>query len=202
MLPRVKLRHERVRWPRATEQGTHVNDNPYAPSSVADALESRRTGRIWRTGNIVHMDRDAELPPRCVRCNAPAQTRLARRMYWHSPWWALTIFAGLITYAIVALVVRKRADVAVGLCEQHAKRRRKLLLIAWSSAFAGLGSCAALTSTSAPTGMVLGLVGVIAALLIGQRQASVLRPVRIDAREVRLRGAAEPFLCSLEREAA
>jgi hypothetical protein len=180
-----------------------MQNNPYAPPSQSDSFARNSVGRVWRTGAILNFEQGTQLPHRCVMCNKPAQVTLERKLYWHSPWWALTILAGLLTYAIVAIVVRKRADVRVGLCDEHASKRRKMLGIAWASALVGIGGCAAsLPTEAAGFGFLLGLVGVLVALGMGQKQASVLRPVRIDTEVVRLRGAGEPFLGSLEREAA
>ena len=178
-------------------------DNPYAAprSNVFDARGA--AGRVWRRGKVLCMDTAAQLPPRCVRCNAPAERRIARKLYWHSPWWFLTLFtgAGILLYVIVALIVRKRADVELALCESHARARRRTLAAAW---LLGLGSVAAPIVASAelrPALSALAFFAVIAAILIGTRQASVLRPVRIDEDEVRLAGAGRPYLDSLEQAA-
>jgi hypothetical protein len=178
-------------------------ENPYRPPSArVDDASRAFGGRVWREGKILHMTQGASLPPRCVRCNAPADTRLERRMYWHSPWLAFLILAGVLVYAIVAVIVRKRADVELGMCTRHMDARRNRILIAWACVVFGVGGCVASLGAAPGVGFLLGFVGVIAAIAFGMGQSNVLRPVRIDDQSVQLKGASEEYLASLERQAA
>jgi hypothetical protein len=182
-----------------------LNDNPYAaprssPSS-GRRLEQGSDG-IWRDGALLFVERGASLPPRCVRCNAAAEVHLPRKLYWHSPWYALTILLGILTYAIIALIVRKKIELDIGLCAQHAKARRAAIAIAWASV---IGSFALIFIVPSPFGgimVLISLVVLLGAIVIGQRRANVLQPVRIDDRVAKLRGAGDAFLDSLGRRAA
>src|SRR5579872_5285818 len=102
--------------------------NPYAPSRASlagAAVAATDAGGTWRDGAVLVLSREASLPPRCVRCNEPAdEPTKSRKVYWHSPWLYLLILFNLIIYAIVAAIVRKKAVVAPGLCSAHKKRRR------------------------------------------------------------------------------
>jgi lipid-A-disaccharide synthase-like uncharacterized protein len=60
---------------------------------------------------------------RCYKCNAPASTTKRKNLAWHHPAIYLTIFAGLLIYVILALVLQKRAAVQFGLCEKCNNRR-------------------------------------------------------------------------------
>lgn len=173
-------------------------DDPYAPPAETAAGIDPIVGRVWRVGKVLHMDKRASLPPRCVRCNAPAETQLHRKMYWHSPWWALTIFAGLLAYAIIALVVRKRADVDLGLCALHARARTRTIVIAWVLPLLAWALCFVLPEGFVGLGIMLALSTTLAAIVVGQRRAAVLRPLRIDEREARLVGAGPSFLATID----
>src|SRR5436309_2493776 len=73
---------------------------------------------IWRSGPLLVMSQGARLPDRCVKCNAPANgQRLTRKLYWHSPYLYLLILLNLLIYALVAIFVRKKARVEIGLCD-------------------------------------------------------------------------------------
>ena len=118
--------------------------NPYAApihEAVLDAHVIEPSGGIWRDGNRLVMWKGATLPDRCVRCNAPANgRRLKRTLYWHHPLIFLVVLAGVLVYVIVALVVRKKAVVSIGMCDRHYRRRLQAILAWWLITFA----CAAL----------------------------------------------------------
>jgi hypothetical protein len=79
---------------------------------------------IWRSDKLLVAAPGAELPDRCVKCNAPAGgRRLKRTLYYHHPAIYLLLLCNLIIFAIVALIVRKRAVLQIGLCEHHLARR-------------------------------------------------------------------------------
>ncbi len=119
--------------------------NPYAPSRASlksDDAPSRggQSGEtVWRNQKLLVMVPDAALPPRCVKCNGPAEEPTkVRKIYWHHPLLYLLILINLIVYAVVAAIVRKRALVAPGLCAEHKKRRQIGLLIGWGGVVAGM----------------------------------------------------------------
>src|SRR5713101_6006591 len=89
-------------------------------------------GGIWRDKSTLVMTKDASLPDRCVKCNAPANgVRLKRKLAWHYPVLYLVIFFAVLIYVILAALLSKRATVYLGLCEQHFQRRRKQKAIGW-----------------------------------------------------------------------
>ena len=49
--------------------------NPYA-APVTDITRPALEGEIWRDGKVLVMTRQAWLPDRCVKCNAPTTYRL------------------------------------------------------------------------------------------------------------------------------
>src|SRR5438132_831128 len=64
-------------------------------------------------------DADGYLPGVCMCCGEEATVTKTRKMSWCPPWVGVLILAGLIPYAIVAIILTKRATVQVPLCEQH-----------------------------------------------------------------------------------
>ena len=71
---------------------------------------------IWRSDRILVMSQNEPLPDRCVKCNQPVNgQRLTRKLYWHSPYIYLFVLLNVLIYAIVTLIVRKRARVQIGI---------------------------------------------------------------------------------------
>lgn len=119
--------------------------NPYTPPA-AELDVRRQVGSVVRDGRLVRMEREGQLPARCVGCNAPAGAlRVERTLYW-MPWqWRLPVVgvpAGLfvlmalgvefaailfipaLLIAILAgLVLRTRARIELGICEKHRRWR-------------------------------------------------------------------------------
>ncbi|MCC7011542.1 MAG: hypothetical protein IT454_03180 [Planctomycetes bacterium] len=182
-----------------------MTDNPYSAPRSAElpaAAGSADSSNLFTDGVHVFAELGACFPSRCVLCNAPAELTLRRRFSWHSPWWALTILAGVLTYLIVALVVRKSMLLELGLCAAHARRRRRVILGCWILPVAAVGACALSSESVAFAFGSLAAVLALAALMIGQRFANVLTPVRIDAAGARLRGASPAFLATLPHRSA
>lgn len=107
--------------------------NPYAAPLSEEALVAQVVDEpdMWRDGPTLVVPRKCVLPNRCVKCNAPAQRRLVRRLYWHHPAYYLIIFVSLLIYVIVALIVRQKAVIDVGLCARHHAKRRRSIIIGW-----------------------------------------------------------------------
>jgi len=175
--------------------------NPYAPSkaSLGDR-PSGGTGRVtaWRDGNVVVMLAGGEIPHRCVKCNEPAEEPTKERtLYWYNPWLYLLVLISILVFAIVALIVRKKAVVSAGLCADHKRRRRNALTVAWIGVLAGtlllLLGVTESSSAAALTGVPLMLIAIVVGITLGR----VVYPVRIDNDYVRLKGCGEHFLATL-----
>jgi hypothetical protein len=182
--------------------------NPYAPSRASltapssQPTVSRSDGvTAWRNQKVLVMIPDTQLPPRCVKCNAPAdEPTKIRKVYWHHPAIYLVILINIVIYAIVATIVRRRALVGAGLCAAHKKRRRLAILIAWASFIIGVGLLAWATRESAGNGAAFAAAAVaalLAAILAGIIAARVVYAQRIDKSFVWLKGCGAEFLDSL-----
>lgn len=117
-------------------QSPESGANPYAPpTSNIDPGSinpmSKDGQGVWRKGKVLVLNRGAELPDRCVRCNEPASEQLSRKLYWHTPWLYFGILLSLPVYLIMALVVRKKAVIDIPLCGKHASRRRMVIKGTW-----------------------------------------------------------------------
>ena len=69
---------------------------------------------VWRNNSVLVMTKEALLPNRCIKCNAPAEEQLKHRLTWHHPGLYLLALASILIYVVVAMVVRKTATVNVG----------------------------------------------------------------------------------------
>ena len=178
--------------------------NPYA-APQDDAPRGGPTAEtgdgVWREGKLLVMDKRAELPPRCILCNAPATGKpLRRKLTWHAPAWYLLVLFNLLFYAIAAMLVRKTATIHVGLCDRHRGRRRMWIAIAWTTAIAAI----ALPFALIPWGddAVFGAAGaaglmLIAAALTGLYGARVVYAKKIDDVHAWVAGACPAYLAEL-----
>jgi heme/copper-type cytochrome/quinol oxidase subunit 2 len=80
---------------------------------------------------------DGELPDVCMRCGAPADVSRWRTFAWHPQWVYFLLFAGLLPFLIVALVLTKRMRVSVPLCDAHKNHWLTRTVVIWCS-FVGL----------------------------------------------------------------
>lgn len=153
------------------------------------------TGGVWRDKDILVMTKDASLPDRCVKCNAPTHGfRLKRNLSWHPPVLALLIFVALLVYVLVAAFVSKRATVHIGVCAEHMQRRRNLLIIGWAMMAIGLITPVIAFANEyvgiALLGMVLVVVSAVWLVLV----ARVVKVKQIDDRYVWLKGIDPNYL--------
>ena len=177
-----------------------MTDNPFAAPSVEVDPRSRAPGslgRVWREGKLLMLDRDAMLPPRCVKCNAPEAGRKRLALSWHPPWVFLLILGGLLVYVIVALIVRKSAKLEVGLCDAHRRRRRSFMLLGTALLLLGIGGCFAGIGNDGPALTLTGVALFLIALGVLAFSARLLTPARIDEQLVQLKGASAVYLDSL-----
>lgn len=174
-----------------------LQKNPYAAPQTTFEKPVPATG-CRREGKILIVPKDAGLPHRCVKCNAPAQME-SRKFAWHSWGYYLLILVNIILYAIVATLVQKRAKIEIGLCADHRARRTKwriaaavLLAGAIAALMAGLDDVEA----NAPYNG-LAILGFVAAVTTAVIAGRCLTPVEITPSVARLKGCNEAFLASL-----
>ncbi|NHZ43559.1 hypothetical protein [Massilia aquatica] len=171
---------------------TPTSPNPYsAPTASFDGVE---TGRCRREGDILVASTEEHLPPRCVKCNAPAMMDKPRTFTWHHPGWYVLV--PMVVYLIVGLFVRKQATLVLGLCDQHRRHRLYLSLASLGVFFLGLAGLY-LTAESRNSLLLPSTVMILVSLLLRIAAVRILRPVFIDQHEIRLKGCGPEFLDSL-----
>jgi hypothetical protein len=152
-------------------------------------------GAVWRSKKDFVIRLGGEMPDVCIRCNEPAGGyRLKRELSWHSGWLYLLLLAGVLIYVIVALVVRKKAVVNVGLCQTHRAQRRNGILVSLATAVVGLALAFSVTNGYL---VLLGVLMFFGGIIASPLMARIVHATRIDSQYVRLRGAGEPFLATL-----
>ena len=155
-------------------------------------------GGVWRDGKTLVMTKEAGLPDRCVKCNAPANgLGLKRRLSWHNPLLYLVIFIAALFYVILAAILSKRATVFLGMCAQHFQRRRKLIVVGWSLFAIGLIVPVVAFANDYSAAGLLGLLVLLISIVWLIVAARVVTVKKIDDRFVWLTGINANYLSQL-----
>jgi hypothetical protein len=185
-------------------------ENPYAAPNVPPVQKpgpgmypnaTQEPGRIWRSGNLLVMEKWAQLPDICVKTNEPTNgLYLRRRMHWHHPAIFLLILINLILYAVVALILQKKATVDVGLSPSRFTRRRLGIALGWLSALGGVVLFIAgvvMVDTNSSLGgplLILSPIVLLVGIIAGSIMAKVVSPKKITDELVILKGVNGEYL--------
>jgi hypothetical protein len=164
--------------------------------------DSRPGHGLWRDQNLLVMAKGAQLPFVCVKTNQPADQWLRRKLYWHSPWIYLLVLLSLWIYIIVALIVRQKGDIQIGLCREQLVRRRWAIAGGWLGGLAGIAlMIVGLGNQQSPEfawGVgVLGLVVSLGSLISGLLVSRIVAPTRITKQHIWLKGVNLSYLGAL-----
>lgn len=180
-----------------------MSQNPFAPPESDVYPMASLPGAVGHDGQfrdgkkLVHTI-GAQFPDRCVKCNQPiGPERLERVVYWHHPAVYAALLLNVIVYAVIAMIVRKKATVHVGLCERHLASRRVAIIVGWAGSAAGLGAMFGGIAVELPVLMGLGIVGFLVALFWGLIGARVVYATKIDALYLHLAGVSKEYLAEL-----
>jgi MFS family permease len=146
---------------------------------------------VWRDGKNLVMNKDAALPARCVKCGEPvAALSLKRKLTWHSPWWYVLVLVNLLIYALVAVIISKRATIHVGLCDRHRGRRKLLMTSAWLVVATAIVMLFLAAGANANSGLwvALGVLGLLVSGILGVIASRVVMPKRITKERIWLAG--------------
>lgn len=180
--------------------------NPYAPPQSdpqASFGQTYANAGVWRTGDLLVMQKGASLPDRCLVCNQPASVQFPKKMYWHHPAVYLLILLNVIIYLVGALIVRKKADVVLPLCAEHAAKRKRAATIATLLMVFGvvliIGSC---SQAGTNEDLFLALIGIgflvlLAGAIVLSVGANLIVPKKIDDYYVWLRKVSASYLAAL-----
>ena len=153
------------------------------------------SGGIWRDNATLVMVKEALLPNRCVKCNAPAESvRVRRRLSWHHPVLYLLIFVAFIVYVILAAAFSKRAIVYIGLCPEHFQRRRKNLIVGLIVLVTGFVGAIIAFANEYPMIGLLGLAVFLFAMVWLIVTSRIVTVKKIDDRLVWLNGINPSYL--------
>lgn len=139
----------------------------------------------------------AVLPPQCIKCGGPADGKpVERTYYWHHPALYVLILAGLLIYAVVAIVVRKGMKVRVSLCLRHAQRRSIGVTLAWVLPVVGIADAVILPQLNVDGGVValIAIALIFTGLVIWAVMGNPIRPKSIDQYRGVFTGFCETFL--------
>jgi hypothetical protein len=155
-------------------------------------------GMVWRVNRQLVMRPETPLPDRCVKCNAPANGyQLKRQLYWHHPALYLLIIVSLLVYVIVAICVRKKAVIHIGLCEHHRKQRGYVIAGSWLAVVAGVIMLIAGISNSSGGLAVAGIALLLGGAIFGAVRGPMVAAAKIDKDYVWVRGPGQAFLADL-----
>ena len=153
------------------------------------------------------MQRDAELPLRCIYCNEAADPGKLHRLSYLNIWLQLAMLVAfvllrllaLIPILILILVFRKTVKIKIPLCNQHRKRRFwlgiiavGLLLLAILVAFLVIRS-----GDYAGPALIVSFALLAAAMLFAVLRGQLLRINKMTPDLIKLRGAKAKYLDSL-----
>ena len=150
-----------------------------------------------RDGKTLIIPRGASLPASCVKCGQPAQTPWVKKFAWHTPWlYFLIIFPGLLIYAIVAMIVQKKIELKIPLCDFHHAERKRWMIIG-TICIVGCIPVGMIVSMAlnfdAWVGWLVGFVMLIASVVFFG-MSSLIKPTKIDDHAGEFKGAGEAFL--------
>lgn len=166
-------------------------EQPYFPPPLHNMTS------IWRKKSQLVMTKQAVLPYRCVKCNARADTLLKRNLRWHHPAIYLLIFAGLLFYFILSLVLSKTATISVGLCEAHSSARKRDIVITCAVVLLSFVCFYLAVVNEVMSLFFVGLVMLFGSAIYGSIKARVVSPQKIDNHLIWLKGVNANYLDEL-----
>jgi hypothetical protein len=190
----TRIEHETASYSTIPEYG--LPPDAYAPPRLPYGGPFAEAG-VWRDGNTLIMLKTARMPDSCIKCGVPANgSHLTRKLSWHHPALYLLIFAGLLIYAIVALIVRKSARIDVSLCEDHIRKHRTAVGVGWLVFLAGVAFIVFAVAQESGGSALFGIALVFASAIYSTF-LKVVRVKRIDDNYVWLLGIDESVLTML-----
>lgn len=153
--------------------------------------------------NILFVPFDNDLPPCCIKCGKEVTGNIkTRKMWWHHSGWYLLILINILIYALVAVAVRKKTSLSVGLCEEHARSRKKKIFgwlalsivtfmlpifsLSWEGDYEAMR-------------VILFVISVIS-LMAAALSSSLIRLIRIDKSGAYIKGLPEAYLDGIRKQ--
>lgn len=167
------------------------------PIAARHVMKITEAPPAFRLGHILAMRRNAELPPRCVRCGADANVSLYPHNFRRlNPWWYLLLIQPWF-FLVAAAIARTQAKSRVPLCKTHRERRTTQTTVGIVLLVAGLTLMLASTVLPyvrfLPLAIVTLLFGALIVLVTVRQPA---QPLLIDESHLYLLNAS-PVLLNL-----
>lgn len=141
--------------------------------------------------------RGASLPANCVKCGAPAEHPWRKKFYWHPSWVYIFLVVNLLIYVLIAILIRKKMELNVPLCEVHHGERKRYKILAAVMLLGcvpvGLMIGSLLPNGQSP-GWAVGTIMFFTGLFFLHRSSNYMYARKIDEHGGVFRGAKEPFL--------
>lgn len=153
---------------------------------------------VWRDGKSLVINRNAELPPECIKTGEPATIRKKIQLSWNPSAMTILVIAG----ALLAHLLAIKATVEIPLAPSYIKQRRKRIAIAFLLGFGGfclfMGALIAdLRDPILGICVVVGLVTMLTGLIMGFIVSTIVTATKITDNYVWMKGAKPVFLDTL-----
>jgi hypothetical protein len=153
---------------------------------------------VWRDGKLLVTIKDATLPNRCIKCNAPAMKLLKRQVEWYPRYVLLVFLLIRIVGIILYFCLRRRATIYIGLCEDHINKRRFGMLIGGSVMTAGFLLFFGQMSSDPNIGLImLGLMMALVGICVMVSVYRTVSATKIEEPYVWVKGVNQDFLNDL-----
>jgi peptidoglycan/LPS O-acetylase OafA/YrhL len=96
-----------------------------------------RPSQVWAAAPYVLVRRYGDLRGRCAWCGAPTTGSMRLDVSALGPLWQILFVFGPVPDLPFAWFVEKRAELDVGLCDRHRRRRRRARQVGWGSVAMG-----------------------------------------------------------------
>jgi len=164
---------------------------------LREGVATSPSGSFWRAGRNLVCSINTTLPKRCVKCNTATEAKqIKRNLCWHHPLISLLILVNILVYAVVAMIVRKRAVALISVCPQHRKMRRNAILTSWALVIGGpvvlIAGAANQSGWIAAAGGVLFVAGITYGIVRGR----LVTAKKIDKEFLWLSGCGPEFLAA------
>ncbi len=158
----------------------------------------------WCDGTLLVMRKNAALPYRCIKSNAPANGWLARTTYWHHPAVYLLVFLGPV-YLFIAPFFQHEAKFQIALSQQWFNRRFSWIMASCLLALGGVAMFFAgyfgisVSKEQVVEAWLMGLspFPILAAIIMGMSLSQLVTPAKISRDHVWLRGVHRDYLATL-----
>lgn len=130
-----------------------------------------------------------ELPRVCVFTGGTEDlVRVKQRLAWHHPAIYLGVFAGILVYVVLALALRKTADVTYSMTKTEEKRRRLWHLANWGIFLSAILWLVLAASWEWPWLYWLAPVSIVTSIVVYFLKVRLLYPQKITDGYAEIRG--------------